>query len=170
MLCVNIDRTEQLKPLVIGKFQQNTRCFKNVRSLPVTYCATVCNWKAWMVSYLFVSWVRRLDRKFTHQRQKVLLFIDYCAAATELESIMLLFLPPNTTSHLQPMDQGVIMNLKVHYRQNLLQCLLAAYDVAGTPSPINVKQAIHMVFEAWKLVKLVKLVKAESICSLPLCL
>jgi hypothetical protein len=34
-----------------------------------------------------------------------------------LKSVKLVFLPPNTTSVTQPMDQGVIRNLKLHYRK-----------------------------------------------------
>ena len=34
----------------------------------------------------------------------------------QLNSIELIFLPPNATSHTQPMDQGKIRALKVKYR------------------------------------------------------
>ena len=158
MLCSNMDGSEKLKPLVIGKFK-NPRCFKNVQSLPVTYRA---NRKAWMVSDLFTEWVRRLDRKFSRQSRKVLLFVDNCAAhpkVQNLQAITLQFLPPNTTSHLQPMDQGVIMNMKVHYRKHLVKSLLHSYDSGETPKPIDVKQAISMLFEAWKNVKPVSIGK-----------
>ncbi|XP_038057078.1 tigger transposable element-derived protein 6-like [Patiria miniata] len=153
-LCANMDGTEKLKPLLIGKFKK-PRCFKNVIYLPVSYRA---NRKAWMVhvSDLFTEWVRRLDKKFTRQKRKVLLFVDNCAAhpkVPHLNSITLQFLPPNTTSQLQPMDQGVIMNMKVHYRRKLLQSLLNAYDAGETPQPINVLQAINMVHTAWGAVK-----------------
>lgn len=36
VLCANMDGTDKLKPLVIGKFA-NPRCFKSVKSLTVTY-------------------------------------------------------------------------------------------------------------------------------------
>jgi hypothetical protein len=45
-LIANMDGTEKLKPLVIGKFR-NPRSFKNVKSLPVNYEA---NKKTWMTS------------------------------------------------------------------------------------------------------------------------
>nr|XP_006817586.1 PREDICTED: tigger transposable element-derived protein 4-like [Saccoglossus kowalevskii] len=38
MLCANMDGSEKLKPLVIGK-SKNPRCFKNMKSPPVDYKA-----------------------------------------------------------------------------------------------------------------------------------
>jgi hypothetical protein len=38
------------------------------------------------------------------------------------------FLPPNTTSLLQPMDQGVIKNLKTLYWNELVLMTLAALE------------------------------------------
>lgn len=44
-----------------------------------------------------------------------------------------LFLPPNVTSLLQPMDQGVIECIKRHYRKQLLRkLLLTDKDNEGT--------------------------------------
>ena len=48
---------EKVPLLVIGKFK-NPRCFKNVRSLPITYKA---NTRAWMVSELLTSWIIDLE-------------------------------------------------------------------------------------------------------------
>ncbi|XP_038077398.1 tigger transposable element-derived protein 6-like [Patiria miniata] len=152
LLCANMDGSEKLKPVVIGKFQ-NPRCFKNVKYLPVMYRA---NRKAWMVLELFTEWICRLDRWFARRQRKVLMFVDNCAAhphVQNLEAVTLVFLPPNTTSHLQPMDQGVIMNFKVNYRRQLLQHLLQSYDSGVTPKAVNVKEAIDMTDLAWRNVK-----------------
>ena len=67
---------------------------------------------------LFEQWVRELDRKFKLEGRKIALIIDNCPAhphIDKLQAIELFFLPPNTTSRLQPMDQGVIRSLKAHY-------------------------------------------------------
>ena len=70
LLCSNMDGTEMVKPLVIGKFQ-NPRCFKGVKSLPVDYR---WNRKAWMTSEIFIEWLRKFDSKMVLQKRKVLLF------------------------------------------------------------------------------------------------
>lgn len=122
MVAANMSGTEKLPLLVIGKFE-NPRCFKGIKSLPVIYRA---NKKAWMVSFIFEEWLRNLDRRFLREKRKVLLFVDNCAAhpkVLNLKSITLNFLPPNT-SLLQPMDQGIINNLKIKYRQRLIKYIL----------------------------------------------
>ena len=66
-------------------------------------------------SELFEEWIKELDRSFGVQKRKIALIVDNCPAhptVTGLEWIELIFLPPNTTSVTQPMDQGVIRALK----------------------------------------------------------
>ena len=106
---------EKLPMLVIGK-SKSPRCFKGVKSLPCQYKAQQ---KSWMDSEIFTEYVRKLDALFLNQGRKIFLIIDNCPAHPEvenLEAIELVFLPPNTTSKTQPMDQGVIRSLKAFYR------------------------------------------------------
>ena len=74
-----------------------------------------------------------MDTKFTKEKKKVVLIIDNCPAHPmihNLKSIELIFLPPNTTSKLQPMDQGVIRSLKAYYKALALQRLVVAINKA----------------------------------------
>ena len=64
-----------------------------------------------MDSQIFEEWVRKLDRTFRMEGSKIALLIDNCPAhpsVSDLTSVELVFLPPDTNSVLQPMDQGVI--------------------------------------------------------------
>ncbi|XP_070174280.1 tigger transposable element-derived protein 4-like [Littorina saxatilis] len=75
--------------------------------------------RAWMDSALFTSWVNKLDQKMAIRGRKIALIMDNCPAhptVPALKATKVIFLPPNTTSVTQPMDQGIIQNLKVHYR------------------------------------------------------
>ena len=73
ILCAaNMDGSEKLPLLVIGKFGQ-PRCFKGIRTLPVTYRH---NKKAWM----FEEWVRKLDRRLLLEGRSVALVLDNCSA------------------------------------------------------------------------------------------
>ena len=108
---------DKLRPLVIGK-SANPRCFsqRSKRQMEITYES---NSKAWMTSEIFTRWLNRLNNKMILQDRKILLFMDNCGAhpPTTLSNIKLVFFPPNTTSHLQPMDAGIIQNVKLHYRK-----------------------------------------------------
>ena len=118
MVCTNKDGPDKKNLLVLGK-SQRPRCFKglDITKLPVTYKA---NSKAWMTSILFEDWLKEWDRQL-EGKPKICLLVDNCPAHPNPpkfvpKNIELVFLPPNTTSVLQPMDQGIIKNLKTRYR------------------------------------------------------
>ena len=71
---------------------------------------------------LFSAWVKKWGRKF-HTKKRKALIMDNCRAhpdVPDLKAIKMFYLPPNTTSKLQPMDQGIIQVLKVYYRNMLM--------------------------------------------------
>ena len=72
----------------------------------------------------FDKWVKELDTEFKKENCKIVLIVDNCPAhpiVDGLKTIKLVFLPQNTTSKTQPMDQGVIRFLKVKYRRKILK-------------------------------------------------
>jgi hypothetical protein len=121
---------------VVGKLK-NPQDFKNVQHLPVDYKAQT---SAWMNLELFWYWFHHIFVPAVEEHLRktgkpedtcVLLITDNCKAhppATELVSergnIFAAFLPPNVTSLIQPMDQGVIENLKSIYRRDVLRKLV----------------------------------------------
>ena len=77
--------------------------------------------------------------------------VDNCPAhpkVTGLKAISLFFLPPNTTSKTQPMDQGIIQNLKVYYRKQVILRQLKAIE-KKTDLQITVLDALRMLHNAW---------------------
>ena len=120
-----------------------------MQTLPVEY---VTNKKAWMQSDLFTKWLTKLDRKFMQAGQRVAVVVDNCPAHPNVQSqllaIQLVFLPPNTTSVLQPCDQGIIRRLKVHYRHTLMQKSIMAID-NGEEFSVNVLDALWIFHSAW---------------------
>ena len=91
---------------------------------------------------------------------KALLLLDNAPAHPEAGSLMSddrciksMFLPPNTTALIQPMDQGVLEALKRRYRRRLLQ-KLPLEDKDGQTmveysKSINLNDAVYMVASAW---------------------
>ena len=101
---------------------------QNLKNLPCRYRGQK---KLWIDSDLFEDWVREQDNKFEGQNRKVLLIVDNCPAHPEiggLKATELCFLPSNTTSITQPMDQGVIRSLKAKYRSRMIQRIIKAVD------------------------------------------
>ena len=104
MVAAKMNGTEKLPLLAIGKFER-PRCMKNVKSLPAVWKA---NRKAWMTSQIFEEWVRKFDKKMLLQGRSVALIVDNCPAhpaISGLRAVQLIFLPPNTTSVLQPLTR-----------------------------------------------------------------
>ena len=107
-----------------------------------------------MTGAIFTKWVTKFDRKCQHQRRKVALIIDNCPAHPKiqgLKAVTLIFLPQNTTSRTQPMDQGVIRSLKHHYRKQVIGKHLRAID-NDEEAKINVLDALYFLQQAWNSV------------------
>ena len=147
---------EKLTPLVIGR-SANPRCFRGVTAcLPVTYAA---NKKAWMTSDLFQSWLNTVNINMKRENRSILLFVDNCSAHPHVvrSNVILVFLPHNTTSRLQPCDAGIIQTVKMHYRKQLLRSILARIDEATCASDlvksVNILDAIMFLRRAWDAVQ-----------------
>ena len=96
--------------------------------------------------------MRDVNKKFQVEGRKVALIIDNCPAHPIIENlshVKLVFLPPNTTSVSQPMDQGVIRCLKVHYRKRLVKLILRSLD-SNKPLPkVSLLTALQLLVSAW---------------------
>jgi DDE superfamily endonuclease len=148
-LCANASGNDKLKPLVIGKFL-NPRCFKNInrKNLGVVYEA---NTKAWMTGIVFERWLKAFDLKMVGR--KVILLMDnapsHIVDTVNLRNTTIHFLPPNTTSRIQPMDAGIIMSFKRHYRSQFVKWLLNRYESGINENKMDVLTAIQFSVNAW---------------------
>ncbi|CAL4095220.1 unnamed protein product [Meganyctiphanes norvegica] len=109
---------EKLKPVVIGKAKK-PRAFDNraISSLPVYYEAQA---NAWMLSQIFWHWfvedfIVEMEQRHGPEFEEFCLIMDNCISHSKMiedldPRVMVLFLAPNTTALIQPMDQGVIAN------------------------------------------------------------
>ena len=128
---------------------KNPRCFKNVKFLPCRYRNQR---KSWMDGKLFEDWLRELDRKFAFEGRNVAFVIDNCPAHSHidnLKAINLCFLPPNTISKTQQMDQGVLRSLKAKYRKNVVRKIIQRVEKKKALSKISLLQGMQMLVSAW---------------------
>ena len=140
---------QKLSMFIIAKANK-PRCFKNRKHLPCRYRGQK---KSWMNSDLFEEWVREQDRKFECENRKILLIVDNCPAHPQiggLKAIEMCFLPPNTTSITQPMDQGDIRSLKAKYRSRMIQQIIKAIDAKKSIPKVNVLDAMKMLTICWE--------------------
>ena len=90
------------------------------------------------------------------QNQHVLLFLDNatCHSLIKLSNMRLAWFPPNTTRVSQPVDQGIIQNVKVHYHKLLMQSLLPNMDCTSSCSElartVSVLDAVIWISQAVK--------------------
>ena len=142
---------DKIPMFVIGK-SVKPRCFKGIKKKPCRYRAQK---KSWMTSDLFEEWVRELDRKFQREDRKIALIVDNCPAhpdINDLKAIELVFLPPNTTSHTQPIDQGVIWSLKSKYKILSVRRIITALENDEDMPSFSVFDAMKMLVLAWESV------------------
>ena len=154
---------EKLTPVFIHKFKDPVALRGIDKStLPVHYYA---NSKGWMLSHTFDHWCRKLDSDMCKVNRKIVLLCDNATphkleSSTILTYVKLVFLPPNTTTHLQPCDAGIIYSFKSNYRRLLCRNRIAAYEetvasgkeLSAMPK-FNIYDAIQLTNEAWKCVK-----------------
>jgi len=151
-LTTNADGTDKLEPFFIGHATM-PRCFqkKTAEQLGFYYRN---NKKAWMTGLLFREWLQKFNTHVRTQKRRVLLIVDNAPSHTlgdlQLTNIEVLFLPPNATSKIQPMDAGVIAAFKRRYRNIQLQHAIDR-DEAGERDIYKVDQlqGMRWVKIAW---------------------
>ncbi|KAI6650731.1 hypothetical protein LOD99_7782 [Oopsacas minuta] len=103
-----------------------------------------------MTSEIFEKWLRKLNNSMRFDDRKIAMILDNVSGHPNLNlsHIKLFFLPPNTTSMTQPMDAGIIKNLKHHYRRFLIRKRLLAVD-SETGFKLDLLQALDWLKMSW---------------------
>ncbi|GFV20939.1 tigger transposable element-derived protein 6 [Trichonephila clavipes] len=146
-----MDGSEKITPLVVGK-SAKPRCFKGINSFPTNYCS---NKKTWMTTELFNKWLVSLNSDMKREKRHIFLFLDNCTAhnnAPPLSNVKLQFFPPNSTSKLQPLDQGIIHNFKTFYRREVVKSVLDNLENQQHATTISILTALIMIDKAWRAV------------------
>ncbi|XP_027716875.1 tigger transposable element-derived protein 1-like isoform X2 [Vombatus ursinus] len=162
----NASGTCKLKPVVVHH-SENPRALKGISkaTLPVHYFA---NPKTWITLDIFEQWFMHCFipevEKFCNDNGipfKILLILDNAPGhplhLDDLnENVKVVYLPPNTTSLLQPMDQGVIADFKAYYLRITFAKAIAALDADKDLTlrdfwkSYNIYHAIQNIAKAWE--------------------
>lgn len=158
----------KLKPFLIYR-SENPRAFKNVNkhTLPVYFRSQR---KAWMTQGLFEDWFMNCFipqvREYCLEKDipfKILLLLDNAPGHPphigDLHpDVKFVFLPPNTTPLIQPMDQGSIATLKAHYLRTTFAQAISAIDADSELTlrdfwkHYNILMSIKNIATAWEAV------------------
>lgn len=154
----------KLKPFLIYH-SENPRAFKNVSKhmLPVYYRH---NKKAWMTSALFEDWFLNCfipqTREYFRQNNipfKILLILDNVPGHPQHigdmhPAVKMVYLPLNTTTLIQPMDQGAIAAFKAYYLRRTFMQAVEATESGQTLREFwkgfNILNAVQNIAAAWE--------------------
>nr|XP_033815676.1 tigger transposable element-derived protein 1-like [Geotrypetes seraphini] len=134
------------------------------------------NKKAWTTRALFLEWFHQCFvpevRKYLANKGmefKVLLVLDNAPGHPDshefhIEGVEIVYLPPNTTSIIQPLDQGVIRTFKAHYTRYSLERIANTMDEGHNVENIMKNWKEFTIADAIKIIeRAVKAVKPETV-------
>lgn len=146
-----MDGSDKKKPLLIGKFKK-PRCFRKFTTIKkVLYKSSS---RAWMNSFLFTEYLRDWNNELLDNKKKICLILDNCPAhniAENFSQIEMIFLPPNSTGILQPMDLGIIRSFKCKFEALKLKKIISSIQEDKT------------VYESYKSIDLADVITFSEI-------
>lgn len=152
-VCCNSTGSDRLPIWFIGHAQK-PRALKGL-NFEALGCRWRANKKAWMTTIIMIDWLKAFYRHVG--ARSVILAMDNLKAhingveqAPPPSNIHIIWLPKNSTSVFQPLDQGIIRNLKAHYRKQWIQYIIDCIDTSINPfTTITLYQTIHWCLKAW---------------------
>ena len=138
LFCANASGNLKCKPMMVYR-SETPRALKNKNKnqLPVFWRS---NKTAWATQINFEEWFHQSFvpdvKEFLIQRNlafKVLLLMDNCKSHPQSlqdahPNIEVMFLPPNTTALIQPMDQNVIATFKSYYLRRVIRKMVQSVN------------------------------------------
>ena len=108
-----------------------------------------------MTMEIFENWIIKFNERFEMLNRHVFLLLDNAAghfinetSKKKFNNVSIQMIHPNTTSVIQPCDQGIIRSMKAHYSNKLVKFCINSIDTKNELIIRNVKEAIEMIREA----------------------
>lgn len=186
LLCANADGSHKLKSIIIGKSKLPRSVKEDTSTLPVIYKPSKDVWftresfSEWFFQN-FVPEVRHFQcnvLRFHEEDVRALLLLDNSPVHPSAESlasedgrIKCLFFPHNTSTLIQPMNQGVILSCKRLYRWKQLEESLVIFEESDDEQDkgekgvseikiYNIKSAVFNWAKSWDEVQQITIANA----------
>ena len=146
---------EKLPLFFVGK-SKKPHCFKNI-ALDKQDFYYGSNKAGWMTTKLFRDWLKKINTLMSKEERKILLLMDNSPTHKILKfkedysNIKCVYIPPNTSALIQPIDMGIIKCIKTAYREKLGTWILANEEKGNLElKKIKILDTIIWVNQAWK--------------------
>ena len=157
LIITNMDGSDHRKLSVIGK-SKTPRCLQKkykmqVKDMSVDWYASK---NAWMTGEIHHQIMSKLNNEMRLSNHHILYVCDNASShhVREYSHIKFLMLPPNATSIMQPLDQGIILSAKRRYKKKLAERYLACVennkDANSLLKALNIVQATNMIAASWR--------------------
>lgn len=163
--CANASGTHKLPLVCIGRGKKS-RTFnaQEIKTMPVQYFSQET---AWMDSDIFTEWFHqhfvptvREHLKNLGLTETAILLIDRSPSHPPDQNVrssdglfICQYFPSKVKSLIQPMEQGIISNMKRHYRKELLNELINKdTTIAEFQKSLTIKEAILGIAQGWDTV------------------
>ena len=152
LIITNMDSSDHRKLSVIGK-SKTPHCLQKkykmqVKDMSVDWYASK---NAWMTGGIHHQIMTKLNNGMRLSNHHILYVFDNASShqVQEYSHIKFLMLPPNATSIMQPLDQGIILSAKRRYKKKLAQRYLACVennkDANSLLKALNIVLATNMI-------------------------
>lgn len=169
LLCANVAGTLRCKPMLVYR-SETPRALKGKKKehLPVfwksnkTAWVTQINFKEWLNKSFFPEVKEYLEKK--NLACKILLLLDNCKSHGDSNllahpNIEVLFLPPNTTSLIQPMDQTVIATFKAYYLRRVLKSMVRLVNQHRGCADFNPENVVRSFWKKFSIADSIGIIK-----------
>ena len=157
LIITNMDGSDHRKLSVIGK-SKTPRCLQKKYKMQVKDMSV--NWyaskNAWMTGEIHNQIMSKLNNEMRLSNRHILYVCDNASSyqVREYSRIKFLMLPPNVTSIMQPLDQGIILSAKRRYKKKLTERYMACVennkDANSLLKALDIGQATNMIAASWR--------------------
>jgi hypothetical protein len=157
LFACNSDGSERLPLWIIGKAKRPrafTQAHIEPHNLGIQWRS---NGKAWMTGDIFKEWLLAFDKQMTG-RNVILLMDNFSAHESAVDQVnadlkhtTIIWLPPNSTTKYQPLDQGIIQAWKALWKREWVRYIIDEFDRGVDPlSTMTILRAVRWAVNMWE--------------------